>query len=104
MAFASIFVPHFMLQAVVRTDSSLCDRALVLIDGIRHRAALSRSTKWPREWESNREWRKRMRCNLRAWKFVRALERKKKSLMRHCSISVGQSLRELKTPPKTRSF
>jgi protein ImuB len=33
MAFASIFVPHFMLRAVVRTDSSLRDRALALIDG-----------------------------------------------------------------------
>ena len=33
MAFASIFVPHFMLQAVVRTDSALRERALVLIDG-----------------------------------------------------------------------
>ena len=33
MAFASIFVPHFMVQAVARTDSSLRDRALVLIDG-----------------------------------------------------------------------
>jgi len=33
MAFASIFVPHFMLQAVVRADSALRERALVLIDG-----------------------------------------------------------------------
>lgn len=33
MAFASIFVPHFMLQAVVRTDSALREHALVLIDG-----------------------------------------------------------------------
>ena len=33
MAFASIFVPHFMLQAVVRTDPALRERALVLVDG-----------------------------------------------------------------------
>lgn len=33
MAFASIFVPHFILQAVVRADPSLRDRALALIDG-----------------------------------------------------------------------
>lgn len=33
MAFASIFVPNFMLQAVVRADASLRDRALALIDG-----------------------------------------------------------------------
>ncbi len=33
MAFASIFVPHFMVQAVVRTDPALRERALVLIDG-----------------------------------------------------------------------
>jgi protein ImuB len=33
MAFASIFVPHFMLHAVVRTDPALWERALVLIDG-----------------------------------------------------------------------
>lgn len=33
MAFASIFVPHFMLQAVVRTEPALRERALVLIDG-----------------------------------------------------------------------
>jgi protein ImuB len=33
MAFASIFVPHFILQAVLRTDPSLRNRALALIDG-----------------------------------------------------------------------
>jgi protein ImuB len=33
MAFASIFVPNFMLQAVVRAEPALCERMLVLIDG-----------------------------------------------------------------------
>lgn len=33
MAFASIFVPHFILQALVRADPALRERALVLIDG-----------------------------------------------------------------------
>jgi protein ImuB len=32
MAFASIFVPNFMLQAVVRSEPSLRDRALVLVE------------------------------------------------------------------------
>jgi len=33
MAFASIFVPNFSLQAVVRAESALCERALALIEG-----------------------------------------------------------------------
>lgn len=33
MAFASIFVPNFMVQAVVRSEVALRDRALALIDG-----------------------------------------------------------------------
>src|ERR1700685_2077814 len=33
MAFASIFVPNFMLQAVVRAEPSLRERAVALIDG-----------------------------------------------------------------------
>jgi protein ImuB len=33
MAFASIFVPNFLLQAVVRTELALGDRALALIEG-----------------------------------------------------------------------
>jgi protein ImuB len=33
MAFASIFVPNFMLQAVVRAEPALRERALALIDG-----------------------------------------------------------------------
>ncbi len=33
MAFASIFVPNFMVQAVVRAEPSLRERALALIDG-----------------------------------------------------------------------
>ena len=33
MAFASIFVPNFLVQAVVRADPALQGRALVLIDG-----------------------------------------------------------------------
>jgi protein ImuB len=34
MAFASIFVPHFMLQAVVRAEPALRERALALVEGI----------------------------------------------------------------------
>lgn len=33
MAFASIFVPNFMVQAVARAEPALCERALALIDG-----------------------------------------------------------------------
>jgi len=33
MAFASIFVPNFLLQAVVRAEPALCERALALIEG-----------------------------------------------------------------------
>jgi protein ImuB len=33
MAFASIFVPNFMVQAVVRSEPGLRDRALALVDG-----------------------------------------------------------------------
>ena len=33
MAFASIFIPNFMLQAVVRSEPALRDRALAIIDG-----------------------------------------------------------------------
>ena len=33
MTFASIFIPNFMLQAVVRTEPALRERALALIDG-----------------------------------------------------------------------
>jgi protein ImuB len=33
MTFASIFVPNFMLQAVVRTEPALRERAIALIDG-----------------------------------------------------------------------
>src|ERR1700685_2753837 len=33
MRFASIFVPNFMLQAVVRAEPALRERAIALIDG-----------------------------------------------------------------------
>ena len=33
MAFASIFVPNFMVQAVVRAEPALRERALALVDG-----------------------------------------------------------------------
>ena len=33
MAFASIFIPNLMVQAVVRSEPSLRDRALALVDG-----------------------------------------------------------------------
>ncbi len=33
MAFASIYVPHFPVQAVVRGECSLCDAAIALVDG-----------------------------------------------------------------------
>src|SRR5208283_1922343 len=33
MAFASIFVPNFMVQAVVRSEPALRDGALALVDG-----------------------------------------------------------------------
>lgn len=33
MAFASIFVPNFVVQAVVRSEPDLCRRALVLVEG-----------------------------------------------------------------------
>jgi protein ImuB len=33
MSFASIFVPHFMLQAVVRAEPALRERALALVEG-----------------------------------------------------------------------
>ncbi|HTU32897.1 MAG TPA: hypothetical protein VMF66_03750 [Candidatus Acidoferrum sp.] len=33
MAFASIFIPNFLLQAVVRSEPALRDRAVVIVDG-----------------------------------------------------------------------
>ena len=33
MAFASIFVPNFILQAVVRAEPALRERAVVLVEG-----------------------------------------------------------------------
>src|ERR1039457_1273132 len=33
MAFASVYVPNFMVQAVVRAEPDLRDRALALVDG-----------------------------------------------------------------------
>ena len=33
MAFVSVYVPNFMVQAVIRAESDLRDRAVALVDG-----------------------------------------------------------------------
>ncbi len=103
MAFASIHIPDFLVQAVVRAEPALRGAAIALVDGTpplwnvvaANEAASRAGISWA--------WRARWPSNSTPSKFVLVPARRRKPPTPLCSIWDGRFRRAWKTPRRTRS-